>query len=675
MSSDTNRNALGGETSPYLQQHRDNPVHWQAWGPDALAAAKAQDKPILLSVGYAACHWCHVMASESFENPAIATVMNQHFVNIKVDREERPDIDTIYMHALHIMGEQGGWPLTMFLTSDGEPFWGGTYFPPTPRFGRPGFPQVLEAIAEAYRKDRATITKNVAALRQGLNQLAAPQAGQAIGLAMIDQVAARLTQEIDGVHGGIGQAPKFPQGPVLELLWRAGARGKAASRDAVRLTLDHIAQGGIYDHAGGGFARYSVDARWLVPHFEKMLYDNALLIERYCAAYQATQKPLYAERVAETIDWLKREMRQAQSGFASSLDADSEHVEGKFYVWSEAEIDSVLGPRAARFKEFYDVSASGNWEEHNILNRLDHIARADDSTERELAADRAKLLAARAPRVRPGIDDKVLADWNGLMIPALAEAALVFDRSDWLDLARGAFDFVVTAMSDKDGRLFHSWRGRAQHRAILDDYANMSRAGLALYEATAEPRYLAQVKNWVALASKHYADPHGGFFFTADDAESLIARAKNAVDQPNPSGNGTLAAVLARLYYLTGDEDYGKAAQTTLDAFAGAARQNLFGHPTLLNAAELLLRGLQIVIVGDRNSADAKALLAAVYRRNLPNRIVSVIAPGASLPASHPAVGKGQIGGKATAYVCEGPVCSLPLGDPASLDHALAQRG
>jgi uncharacterized protein YyaL (SSP411 family) len=674
MAADTNRNALGSETSPYLLQHRDNPVHWQAWGPETLAAAKAQDKPILLSVGYAACHWCHVMASESFENPAIAAVMNQHFVNIKVDREERPDIDAIYMHALHMMGEQGGWPLTMFLTSEGEPFWGGTYFPPTPRFGRPGFPQVLEAVAEAYRKDKDTIGKNVAALKQGLAQLAAPQAGQAIDLAMIDQVALRLTQEIDGVHGGIGQAPKFPQGPVLELLWRAGARGKIASRDAVLLTLDHIAQGGIYDHVGGGFARYSVDARWLVPHFEKMLYDNALLIERYCAAYQATQKPLYAERVAETIAWLVREMRVKEGGFASSLDADSEHVEGKFYVWSEAEIDQVLGARAARFKEFYDVSAEGNWEEHNILNRLDHLARADDATERELAEDRAALLAARASRVRPGIDDKVLADWNGLMIAALSEAALVFARGDWLDLARGAFDFVVTPMSEKDGRLFHSWRGRAQHRAILDDYANMSRAGLALYEATGEARFLAQVKNWVALASKHYADPRGGFFFTADDAESLIARSKNALDQPNPSGNGTLAAVLARLYYLTGDEDYRKAAQATLDAFAGAARQNLFGHTTLLNAAELLLKGLQIVIVGDRTSTETKALLAATYRRDLPNRIVSVIAPGASLPPSHPAAGKGQIAGKATAYVCEGPVCSLPLADPAALDKALASR-
>ncbi len=284
-------------------------------------------------------------------------------------------------------------------------------------------------------------------------------------------------------------------------------------------------------------------------------------------------------------------------------------------------------------------------------------------------------MAARAARVRPGIDDKVLADWNGLTIAALVDAALIFERADWLDLARGAFDFVVIAMSDKDGRFFHSWRGRAQHRAILDDYANMSRAGLALYEATGEARYLAQAKNWVALASKHYADPRGGFFFTADDAESLIARAKNALDQPNPSGNGTLAAVLARLYYLTGDEDYRNAAQATLDAFAGAARQNLFGHTTLLNAAELLLKGLQVVIVGDRSAAGMTALLGSVYRRNLPNRIVNVIAPGAALPASHPASGKGQIGGKATAYVCEGQVCSLPLNDPAALDQALARRG
>jgi uncharacterized protein len=668
------RNTLGNETSPYLLQHKDNPVHWQPWGTAALEAAKAANKPILLSVGYAACHWCHVMASESFANPAIAAVMNELFINIKVDREERPDIDAIYMHALHMMGEQGGWPLTMFLTPAGEPFWGGTYFPPEPRWGRPGFPQLLQAIAETYREKQDTITKNVAALKKGLSQLDTPEPGEAITLDLIDRIADRLVQEIDGVHGGIGSAPKFPQVPVMEMLWRAGKRGNKAAREAVLLTLTHISQGGIYDHLGGGFARYSVDARWLAPHFEKMLYDNALLIDLLTAAWQETKRPLYAERVAETIGWLAREMRLPGGGFASSLDADSEHEEGKFYVWSGAEIDAALGPRAPRFKEFYDANAAGNWEGHTILNRLDHLERASAEIEAALAEDRATLLAIRAPRIRPGIDDKVLADWNGLMIAALANAASVFERKDWLDLAAAAFAFIVSELGTKDGRLLHSWRGRAQHSAIIDDYANMSRAALALYEATGERAYLERARNWVAVAIAHYWDPRGGFFFTADDAEALIARSKNALDQPNPSGNGAIAAVLARLYFLTGDDAYRSRAQAVLDAFAGEARRNLFGHGTLLNAAELLLKGLQIVVIGARDGADTSALLHVVHRVSLPNKIVAVIPPGETLPSDHPATGKGQIGGRATAYVCEGPVCSLPLTDPAALDADLAQR-
>ena len=667
-------NVLGRETSPYLLQHKDNPVHWQAWGPEALAMAKAADKPILLSIGYAACHWCHVMASESFADPAIAAVMNQHFVNIKVDREERPDIDGIYMHALHMMGEQGGWPLTMFLTPAGDPFWGGTYFPPTARYGRPGFPQLLEAVAGTYREKRDQIDSNVTALRKGLSQLGNPQAGSDMDMALIDDIAARLVKEIDGVNGGIGDAPKFPQGPLLELLWRAETRGAVRAGEAVKLTLDHISQGGIYDHVGGGFARYAVDARWLVPHFEKMLYDNALLIDLLTAAWQETAKPLYAERVAETIGWLTREMKLPQSGFASSLDADSEHVEGKFYVWTDAQIDGVLGARAARFKEFYDVTPHGNWEDNTILNRLHTLDRASPEIEAELAQDRATLLSARAARVRPGIDDKVLADWNGLMIAALANAAFVFDRADWLKLAQDAFAFIASALRDGDNRLLHAWRGRAQHRAVIDDYANMSRAALSLLEATGDPAYLGHAKTWVDAAIEHYGDERGGFFFTADDAEALIARAKNALDQPNPSGNGTIAGVLARLFYLTGDDAYRIQAQATLDAFAGEVRKHLFGHSTLLNSAELLLRGVQIVVVGARDAVDTKALLDIVRGMNLPNRILSAIAPGTTLPPAHPAAGKGQQDGRATAYVCQGPVCSLPLTEPAALKAELARH-
>ncbi len=441
------------------------------------------------------------------------------------------------------------------------------------------------------------------------------------------------------------------------------------------LTLDHIAQGGIYDHLGGGFARYAVDARWLVPHFEKMLYDNALLIDLLILAWQETKSPLYAERVAETVSWLAREMRLPGGGFASSLDAHSEHVEGKFYVWSAAEIDAVLGDRAARFKEFYDVTEAGNWEGHTILNRLGHIARAAPAIEAELAADRATLLAARGSRVRPGLDDKVLADWNGLLIAALAHAGAVFGRGDWLALAQDAFAFVAGALVAADGGLYHAWRGRAQHIAVIDDYANMSRAALALYDATGEGAYLDRAISWVALAVRHYWDERGGgFFFTADDAETLIARGKNALDQPNPSGNGTLATVLAQIYYLTGDDAYRARGAATLDAFAGEARRNPFGHATLLNAAELLIRGLQIVVIGDRAAPDTIALLAVIRGASLPNRILGVIAPGAALPDRHPAAGKRQVSARATVYLCEGSSCSAPLTDPAALAADLARR-
>jgi uncharacterized protein YyaL (SSP411 family) len=672
-------NRLADETSPYLLQHKDNPVHWQAWNAATLAAAKAADKPILLSIGYAACHWCHVMAHESFENPAIAAQMNDNFVAIKVDREERPDLDAIYQNALALMGEHGGWPLTMFLTPDGEPFWGGTYFPPEPRWGRPGFPQVLAAVGSAYRDKREDVAKNVAALRDGLARLGQPEhtAGAApeIAPALFDRIAERLLREIDPLNGGIGTAPKFPQCGIFELLWRAWKRTRREPyREAVLRSLTTISQGGIYDHLGGGYARYATDPRWLVPHFEKMLYDNAELVSLLTLVWEETREPLYAERIAQTVGWLEREMVNEGGGVASSLDADSEHEEGKFYVWSEAEIDAVLGEQGGLFKRIYDVSAEGNWEGHNILNRLAHPALTDPGTEAALARCRALLLKARAPRVRPGLDDKVLADWNGLMIAALAQAGLSFERADWVALAQRAFAFITERMTAADGRLRHSWRERqARHPASVDDYANLCRAALALYEATSDSGYLDQARRWVTVLDRHHWDEAaGGYFFAADDTEDLIARVKTASDAAVPSGNGTMVGVLTRLALLTGNDGYHRRAGEIIAVFAGELGRNFFPLATLINNAELAMKPVQIVLVGDPADPGFRALRRAVYQVSLPNRVVLGVAPGEMLPEGHPAYGKSLVGGRAAAYVCDGPVCSLPLTEPKALIDTLA---
>jgi uncharacterized protein YyaL (SSP411 family) len=679
-------NRLGAETSPYLLQHRDNPVAWWAWGEPAFAEARASKRPILLSVGYAACHWCHVMAHECFEDPAIAALMNRLYVNIKVDREERPDVDSIYQAALALLGEHGGWPLTMFLTPEGEPFWGGTYFPPEPRYGRPGFPQVLNAVAEIYANDRERIAKNTTALKDGLARLSQNQPGGAIPLGALDEVAARLVGEVDRVEGGIGSAPKFPQPAILKLLWRGWKRsGDAALRDACELTLSKMCQGGIYDHLGGGFARYTVDARWLVPHFEKMLYDNAQLIEVLTWLWQDTRRPLYAERLRETVGWVLREMIADATGdgstpsgaFAATLDADSEGEEGKFYVWDAAEIDALLGAEAGLFKAHYDVRPGGNWEGKTILNRSARPEPADAETEARLAACRAILLPERAKRIWPGWDDKVLADWNGLMIAALAEAALAFNEPDWLAAAETAFAFVCREMQ-RDGRLFHSWRhGKLKHPATLDDYADMAAGAVALFEATGKQDYLAQAEAWLETLDRHYWDgENGGYFLTADDTPDLILRTKTAYDSAVPSGNGTILGVLARLFYLTGKPAYRARADAVAAAFSGELARNFFPLATLLNAAELLMRADQVVIVGTRGTPGTDALIGAATERCLPNRLLQVIAPGEVLPAGHPAAGKGQKDGpdnkpRPTAYVCHGASCSLPITEPASLALAL----
>ena len=667
------KNELDRETSPYLLQHKDNPVHWKAWGDAAFERARTENRPILLSVGYAACHWCHVMAHESFEDPAISAVMNDLMINIKVDREERPDIDTIYQSALSMMGEQGGWPLTMFLTPEGQPFWGGTYFPPTARYGRPGFSDVLNAVATTFASDPQRVQKNVDALKEGLARLSQPQAGAGISAEITDQVARRLLNEIDMTRGGIKGAPKFPQAGIFEQLWRAWQRtGDEAFQNAVTVSLNNICQGGIYDHLRGGFSRYSVDEMWLAPHFEKMLYDNAELIDLLTLVWQETKSPLYEQRIDETVEWLKAEMIDDGGGIASSLDADSEGEEGKFYVWSAADVSRLLGEDAEEFSRNYDVDDHGNWEEKTILNRLNTMPHLNTETEVRMAKCRAILLAERNKRIRPAKDDKVLADWNGLIIAALAFASQTFKRPDWLTIAQDAYVFVQTNMTDNN-RMLHSWcAGEARHPATLDDHANMARAAVALYESTGNSGYLDDTRKLTAQIDAYYRDENGGYFFAANDTPNLITRTKTANDNATPSGNGTLVGVFARMYYLTGDETYRTRAESIVKAFAGEVARNFFPLSTLLNSNELLNRGLQIVIIGDRANSDTAALLDALENHSLPDRILNVIATAKHLPDGHPATGKDQIDGKPTAYVCEGPVCSLPMSTPEDLSAFLA---
>lgn len=664
-------NRLAAETSPYLLQHKDNPVDWHVWHPDTLAKARASDKPILLSIGYAACHWCHVMASESFEDAQTAALMNEMFVPIKVDREERPDIDAIYQNALALMGQNGGWPLTMFLTPDGEPFWGGTYFPPEPKYGRPSFPDLLRRVAEIYREKAGAMEKNRAALREGLLRLSAASA-QADPLTpeLLDRLCDSIAGLVDPVEGGLGQAPKFPQSAAIAFLWRGYKRtSNARWRDAVLLTLDRIAQGGIYDHLGGGFARYSTDNSWLVPHFEKMLYDNAQLIELLSWAWQETGNPLYAERVEQTAGWMLREMRVEGGGFAAAQDADSEHEEGRFYVWTAAEVEALLGPEAALFKSHYDVHRIGNWEGKSILNRSDKPALMGAETEERLAACRAILFAAREQRVRPGRDHKVLADWNGLAIGALCLVATVFDREDWLTAANETFSFVEARMTAEDGRLLHSWCDGRTHSGMLDDHAGMARAALALHQVTGEENYLVRAKRWADLVEEHFLDSdEGGYFLTPADATDLIVRLRHARDHATPSGNGVMVEVLSTLFCLTGKACYQERVERLIGAFVGEATRNPVQHAAFLSGTDGYLNAVQIVIF---TGTGFDALLRAVQAVSLPNRTINILQPGTECPEGHPAFGKTRQDEAATAYVCAGQTCSLPLIEPQALRDAL----
>lgn len=671
-------NLLRYEASPYLLQHAGNPVHWRPWGAAALAEARAQDKPILLSIGYAACHWCHVMAHESFEDPDIAALMNRLFVNIKVDREERPDVDHLYMSALHALGEQGGWPLTMFLDPDGAPFWGGTYFPPQPGWGRPSFRQVLSGIGAAYAERDERVIGNAGALRRAVAEMGRARPGDPPGPAMLDDVAGRLLRSVDPHRGGLIGAPKFPNTPVFRFLWQHGG---PAGRAAVHGLLRAMSDGGIYDHLGGGYARYSTDAEWLVPHFEKMLYDNAQILDLLALAQADCADPLYVDRAAETVAWMQRDMA-SEGAFAASEDADSEGEEGRFYVWTAAEIDAALtsapastlasaqtpAERAA-FCKAYDVTPHGNWEGRVILRRVQ--PRGTPEQEAVLARARAALLARRATRVRPGRDDKLLADWNGLAIAALVRAASVFDQPAWLDLARSVYAAIRAKLIQPDGRVAHAWRnGRITAAGLLDDQAALARAALALFEVTGEAGFRDEAAQLASIALQRFADRDGSVFMAADDATDLPAgRPRSMTDNATPSGVGLLTDVCARLFHLTGDTAWRHHALAMLTAHGGAGPM-WAAMPTLLSAARMLAAAPTVVVTGAGEAAEALVRMAL----RDPDPLVCVLRapPGqdaAALADHHPAAGKPR--DRVAAYVCRNNACGAPVFDPDALQATL----
>ena len=674
-------NLLSLETSPYLLQHKDNPVHWQPWNSEVLEQARKLDKPILLSIGYAASHWCHVMAHESFENQDIADLMNERFINIKVDREERPDIDTIYQAALAATGQPGGWPLTMFLTPDGKPFWGGTYFPAEAGLGRAAFPEIVVGVAHSYHNDREKIVANVDALGDILQNLVAPQgkADNPLSISSLDQAAERALKLVDTVNGGTQGSPKFPQPTFFELLWRAYKRsGTVGYKRAVVHTLTRICQGGIYDHLAGGFARYSTDHEWLAPHFEKMLYDNALLLGLLTKVWRHEQNPLFAERISETIEWVLRDLwhkgDDKSGAFYSSFDADSEGEEGLFYLWDESEIDQILGHETSDFKRAYNVRVHGNWQGKNILHRSLTSELGNQAWEQKLSTARGKLLAVREKRIAPGRDDKVLADWNGMMISALAEAGATFNQHRWIIFAEKAFNFIVENMTSSEDRLFHSWcNGQAQHPAVLEDYAAMSQAALTLFELTGKENYLLQTVKWAAVLDQYYIDQKGGgYFMTASDTPDLIARSKPMADNATPSGNGLMMEVLAKLYHLTGNPSYQSKAEGIIKAMVTDSPEHLIHQAAVVNGFEILVNPINIAIIGDPIEQGSMELLSEISNYDIPNRIIHFSSPNISLPDRHPAKGKTQMDGLATAYICPGNSCGLPINDKQRLKEALS---
>jgi uncharacterized protein YyaL (SSP411 family) len=673
------QNRLADQTSPYLRAHAGNPVAWQPWDAEALDLSKSADKPIFLSIGYSACHWCHVMEHESFADADLARLLNEQFVPIKVDREERPDLDQLYMQSVQAMTGRGGWPMSVFLTPRLEPFYGGTYWPPEPRHGMPGFGDVLSAVAEAWRERRSACLQQAEALTLHLRELAAsPSVEGFLSDSLLGHAATVLERVADRKDGGFGGAPKFPHPMDLRVLLRAWRRSNRASQlEIATFTLDKMAGGGIYDHLGGGFHRYSVDAQWLVPHFEKMLYDNALLAGAYVEAWQATGRADYARIARETLDYLLRDMTDAAGGIYSTEDADSEGHEGKFYVWTPAEIAAVLGEAEAQtFCRVYDVSKIGNFEGQNILNlpkTLEQIAallgRDVHELATQLAADRARLLAARSQRVRPALDDKVLASWNGLAIEALAAAGAAFDEPRYLAAAERAANFVLESMRQSDGRLWHVWRqGRAHVDAFLDDYACVGSGLVSLYEATFDARWLDAAVALAELIVAEFADrDQGGFFYTSDQHEALLARQKDIHDSSTPSASAMTATLLVKLGKLTGRNDYLEAAGRTLRTCAELMQQSPTAAGQSLIALDLE-RGptVELVFVAGTDAAASSAALADIRQRFWPRKVLAGVngsnatgEPGKNLVAL--LAGKPLGPAEPTLYVCEGFACREPV--------------
>lgn len=680
-------NRLAQESSPYLQQHGSNPVDWFPWGAEALARALAEDKPIFLSIGYAACHWCHVMEHESFEDAATAEILNRNFVCIKVDREERSDLDSIYMQAVVAMTGHGGWPMSVWLNPQREPFYGGTYFPPERRHGMPGFKELLRNLAEAWQQRRGELQENARAMLEHLRSPAA--AGGAAGAlpdaGLLPQALQAVLQSFDWSNGGWGAAPKFPQPMTIEFLLRQHARSAdPLALEMAERTLQAMAAGGMYDQLGGGFHRYAVDDHWLVPHFEKMLYDNAQLARVYLHAFQVTGKPLYKRIVEETCDYLLREMTEPGGGFYSAQDADSEGEEGRFFVWSVAEVQKILQVDAPLFMEAFDVTAGGNFEGHSILHvqvPLALLAEKYKLTEAEvesrLARARMQLWAVRERRIKPLRDEKVLTAWNGLALAALAEAARVLERADYLLAAQRNAEFVLGTLHTANGRLLRTWRAGspAKLNAYLEDYANYADGLLELYQATFEERWFVAARQLADAMLEHFADDSGGFFDTSADHEQLITRPKDLQDNAVPGGNGMAAGVLLRLAAYTADARYSSAAEQVLARVQASAARYPTAFAQTLQALDFYASApAEVALVGPLHDAGIAELLAELREPYRPHQVLALLQPlaGSAIPLLH---GRVQLGGQATAYVCRNFACQLPVTTRAALHRQAGSSG